>query len=98
MLWSMAFDRLGIVVSDLYFVDPHPGEGQEGPERGVRVELRVFDREPLRGSIYSAVPIRVDRPLWRGDLLQSGSAPPGRPGPAPPHPPLPRGGPGRRGL
>ena len=71
MLWSIAFDRLGVVVSDLYFVDPRPAVGQEGAERGVRVELRVFDRGPLQGSIYSATPIRVDRPLWRVDLLES---------------------------
>src|SRR5215210_6864102 len=77
MLWSLAFDHLGVVVSDLYFVDPRPAEGQEGAERGVRLELRVFDREPLQGSIYSAAPIRVDRPLWRVDLLESVASAPG---------------------
>src|SRR5918997_809871 len=55
MLWSMAFDRLGVAVSDLYFVDPSPGEGQDGAERGVRLELRLFHRDALKGSIYSAV-------------------------------------------
>jgi hypothetical protein len=77
MLWSVAFDRLGVVVSDLYFVDPRPDEGQEGAERGVRLELRLFHREPLQGSIYSAAPIRVDRPLWRVDLLESVASAPG---------------------
>lgn len=77
MLWSIAFDHLGVVVSDIYFVDPNPGEGQEGAERGVRLELRQFDRDPLKGSIYSAVPVRVDRPLWRVDLLESVSSAPG---------------------
>jgi hypothetical protein len=77
MLWSMAFGRVGIVVSDIYFVDPNPGPGQEGAERGVRLELRTFERDDLRGSIYSAVPIRVDRPLWRVDLLESVASPPG---------------------
>jgi hypothetical protein len=96
MLWSMAFDRLGIVVSDLYFVDPHPGEGQEGPERGVRLELRLFDRDPLHGSIYSAVPIRVDRPLWRVDLLESVSSPPGSLDRAHHHPRFAGWEPGRR--
>jgi hypothetical protein len=67
----MAFNQLGVVVSDIYFVDPHPSPGQEGAERGVRLELRVFERDELVGSIYSAVPIRVGRPLWRVDLLES---------------------------
>jgi hypothetical protein len=77
MLWSMAFERVGVVVSDLYFLDPDPDPGQEGPERGVRLELRAFERDQLKGSIYSAVPIRVDRPLWRVDLLESVASEPG---------------------
>src|SRR5215212_8291124 len=51
MLWSVAFNRIGIIVGDIYFVDPEPGPGQEGAERGVRLELRVFERDELRGSI-----------------------------------------------
>src|SRR3712207_8932562 len=96
MLWSIAFDHLGVVVSDIYFVDPHPGEGQEGAERGVRLELRHFDRDPLKGSIYSAVPVRVDRPLWRVGPLGEGLSVPRGLDPAPPHPPLNGTGAGRR--
>src|SRR5215211_9345792 len=96
MLWSLAFDRLGVVVSDLYFVDPRPAEGQEGAERGVRLELRVFDREPLEGSIYSATPIRVDRPLWRVDLLESVASVPGSLDRAHHHPRFAGWEPGRR--
>jgi hypothetical protein len=77
MLWSVAFNRIGIVVGDIYFVDPEPGPGQEGAERGVRLELRVFERDELRGSIYSSMPIRVGRPLWRVDLLGSVASAPG---------------------
>lgn len=77
MLWSVAFNRIGIVVGDIYFVDPEPGPGQEGAERGVRLELRVFERDELRGSVYSSVPIRVGRPLWRVDLLESVASAPG---------------------
>jgi len=77
MLWSVAFSGIGIVVGDIYFVDPEPGPGQEGAERGVRLELRVFERDELRGSIYSSVPIRVGRPLWRVDLLESVASAPG---------------------
>jgi hypothetical protein len=77
MLQAFVFERVGIVVGDLYFVDPNPHPGQEGPEHGVRVELRVFDRGELRGTIYSATPIEVGLPIWRVDLLESVD---GRPG------------------
>lgn len=71
MLYAFGFERIGVVVSDLYFVDPDPGPNQEGPEQGVRLELRWFERGELRGSIYSATPIAIDRPIWRADLLES---------------------------
>ena len=77
MLYAFGFERVGVLVSDLYFVNPRPLPGQEGPERGVRLELRVLGREPLRGSIYSAQPIAIDQPLWRVDLLESVDSPPG---------------------
>ncbi len=77
MLYAFAFERIGVVVSDLYFVDPHPGPGQEGPERGVRLEVRQFERGALNGSIYSAQPISVGTPIWRADLLESVAGLPG---------------------
>ena len=64
-------------MGDLYFVDPNPGQGQEGPEHGVRVELRVLGRGELKGSIYSAQPIEVGAPVWRADLLESVAGCPG---------------------
>ena len=77
MLYAFGFERLGALVGDLYFVNPRPLDGQEGPERGVRLELRLLERRPLQGGIYSAQPIAVDRPLWRVDLLESVDSPPG---------------------
>ena len=71
MLYAFGFERIGVVASDLYFVDPNPGPGQEGPEQGVRVEVRHFERGALQGSIYSAQPIAVERAIWRADLLES---------------------------
>jgi len=71
MLQAFVFERVGIVVGDLYFLDPNPHPGQEGPEHGVRVELRVFDRGELKGTIYSATPIEAGQPIWRVDLLES---------------------------
>jgi hypothetical protein len=77
MLYAFGFERVGVVVGDLYFVDPNPGKGQEGPEHGVRLELRVLGRGEPRGTIYSAQPIEVGQPIWRADLLESVGGPPG---------------------
>jgi hypothetical protein len=77
MLYAFGFERVGVLVSDLYFVDPEPHPGQEGAERGVRLELRILERSALKGSIYSAQPIEVGQPLWRADFLESAA---GRPG------------------
>jgi hypothetical protein len=77
MLYAFGFDRIGVVVSDLYFVDPNPAPGQEGAERGVRLELRMVEQGEIDGSIYAARPITVDRPILRGDLLESVAGPPG---------------------
>jgi hypothetical protein len=77
MLQAFVFERVGVVVGDLYFLDPQPAKGQEGPEHGVRLELRVVDKGELRGSIYSATPIEVGRPIWRVDLLESVDGKPG---------------------
>jgi hypothetical protein len=77
MLYAFGFEHIGVVVGDLYFRDPNPSPGQEGAERGVRLEVRVLDRLPLNGSIYSAQPIKVDRPIWRADLLETVDGPVG---------------------
>ncbi|MDQ1397928.1 MAG: hypothetical protein QOG64_3187 [Acidimicrobiaceae bacterium] len=77
MLYVFGFERIGVVIGDLYFVDPDPGPGQDGAERGVRLELRQLERGALRGSIYSAQPIVVDRPIWRVDLFESVAGQPG---------------------
>ncbi len=71
MLQVFGFERIGVLVGDLYFVNPRPEPGQEGPEQGVRLELRVLDRGELPGSIYSAQAVGIGRPLWRVDLLES---------------------------
>jgi hypothetical protein len=77
MLYAFGFERLVVLVGDLYFVNPRPLRGQEGAERGVRLELRMLERRPLQGGIYSAQPIGIERPLWRVDLLESVDSPPG---------------------
>ena len=77
MFYAFGFDRVSVVAGDLYFLDPDPSPGQEGAERGVRLELRLLEAGELQGSIYSARPIVVDRPIWRVDLLESVTGPPG---------------------
>lgn len=75
MLQVFGFETIGVVVGDIYFQDPRPTPGEEGPEQGVRVEVRFLGRGELQGSIYSATPIAVDRPIWRIDLLESVESP-----------------------
>ncbi len=77
MLQVFGFETVCVAISDLYFVDPDPGPGQDSPERGVRLEVRLLERQPLHGSIYSAQPIGVGRPVWRADLLESVDSEPG---------------------
>lgn len=77
MLAAFGFESLGMVVGDMYFIDPDPLEGQETPERGVRLELRLVDRDEPQGSIYAGVPITFGRPVWRVDLFGSTESPPG---------------------
>ena len=88
VLYAFGFERVGVVVGDLYFVDPNPREGEEEAEHGVRVELRVFGRGELKGTIYSAQPIEVGQPNLAGRPAGIGGGPPGQLRPHPP--PLPR--------
>ncbi len=43
MLYAFGFERFGVLVSDLYIIDPHPLPGQESAERGVRLEVRLLE-------------------------------------------------------
>jgi hypothetical protein len=62
---------LAVTIEDLYFVDPEPEPGQPGPERGIRVELRLLEPQPWRGSIYASQRIVADQAVWRADFLES---------------------------
>ena len=77
MLYAFGFERVGVVLGDLYFVNPRAAQGQEGAEHGVRLELRMLDRGAPKGSAYSAQPIEIGQPVWRADLLESVEGPPG---------------------
>jgi hypothetical protein len=77
MLYAFGFERVGVLASDMYILLPEPEPGQDGAERGVRVEIRLLERGDLIGSPYSARPIEVGRPVWRVDLLEAVDGPPG---------------------
>ena len=47
MLAAFGFEALGVVVGDIYFIDPVPLAGQETPERGVKLQVRLVDRAQL---------------------------------------------------
>ncbi len=77
MLQVFGFDRIGVVLGDIYFVDPAPAKGQEGAEHGVRLEVRMLEPGELTGSIYASRPIGIAEPVWRADLLESVDGAPG---------------------
>ncbi|HET6911208.1 MAG TPA: hypothetical protein VFH54_17910 [Mycobacteriales bacterium] len=77
MLSVFGFNRVGVVLGDIYFVDPNPKPGQEGAEHGVRLEVRFIEPQQADGSIYAARPILIGEPIWRLDLLESVDGKPG---------------------
>ncbi|HET7531196.1 MAG TPA: hypothetical protein VFJ98_09585 [Mycobacteriales bacterium] len=77
MFTVFGFHRVGVVLGDIFFVDPNPAPGQEGAERGVRVEVRFVEPQQHAGSVYAARPILVGEPIWRLDLLESVDGTPG---------------------
>jgi len=77
MLQVFGFDRIGVVVGDIYFVDPAPAKGQEGAEHGVRLEVRMLEPGEVTGSIYASRPIHIAEPVWRAGLLESVDGTPG---------------------
>ena len=96
MLYAFGFERVGVVAGDMYIVIPDPLPGQEGAERGVRLEVRLLERGELRGSEFSARPIEIGRPVWRADLLEAADGPAGSLNRAHHHPAFRGWDPGRR--
>lgn len=47
------------------------------PERGTRVEVRILDLEPTRGSRFAAERVVLDRPVFRADLFDQTDQAPG---------------------
>jgi hypothetical protein len=70
MLQAWVFDKVAVVVFPWHEpVDP--------PERGARVEVRLLAEEPHRGSYAAAQRVVIDRPMFRADLFDQTTAPPG---------------------
>jgi hypothetical protein len=85
MLAAFGFEALGVVVGDMYFIDPAPLAGQETPERGVRLELRIVDRVDLRRC-----PDRLQPPGMASRSFRIHREPTGDAGPGPSPPPFQR--------
>ena len=67
-LCAFGFDTIAVVASDLYLLDP---EADHGAEQGVRVEVRLIERDLDPDALFAAAPVTLGRPLWRADLLES---------------------------
>jgi hypothetical protein len=77
MYCTFGFTTLAVTAESLYFCDPHPAPGQEGPERGVRVELRLVEPQEHRGTIYASQRYVLDQAVFRADFLESVERGPG---------------------
>ena len=65
MLQAFVFPEVAILVRHWFEVSLKDGH----LEHGVRLELRLRDPQPQRGSVAAAQKILVDQPVWRADLF-----------------------------
>jgi hypothetical protein len=78
----LALSRTAVIVRHWFEVDLDDAS----MEHGVRIELRELAAHPRRGSESAAQLVAVDRPLWRADLFDRHTDPPGTFGVAHFHP------------
>jgi len=78
----IALTRTAVIVRHWFEIDL----SDSSTEHGVRIELRELPSRPRRGSESAAQLIMLDRPLWRADLFDRHSDPPGSFGVAHFHP------------
>ena len=62
MRQAFVFDGIAVLVGPWH-------EPMDPPERGARVEVRLLDPEPRRGSFSAAERVVLDRPMFRADLF-----------------------------
>ena len=70
MLQAFVFDHVAVLVFPW-------NEPIDPPERGARVEVRLRPEEPHRGSYAAAQRFVIDHPVFRADLFDQLTAPPG---------------------
>ena len=70
MRQAFVFDHIAVIVGPWH-------EPMTPPERGTRLELRLLDEEPTRGSRFAAERVVIDQPLFRADLFDQADGPPG---------------------
>lgn len=78
----VALERTAVIVRHWFEIDLQ----DSSMEHGVRIELREMPERQRRGSESAAQLITVDRPLWRADLFDRHTDPPGTFGAAHYHP------------
>jgi hypothetical protein len=78
----LALSRTAVIVRHWFEVDLQ----NSSMEHGVRIELRKLPERPHRGSESAAQLVLVDQPLWRADLFDRHTDPPGSFGVAHFHP------------
>jgi hypothetical protein len=70
MRQAFVFDGVTVLVGPWH-------EAMDPPERGTRVEVRLLEVEPKRGSPSAAERVVIDRPVFRADLFDQMTHPPG---------------------
>lgn len=65
---AFGFGAIAVVMGDLYLLDP---DEAHGAERGVRLEVRLVERDLRPDALFAAAPVTLGRPLWRADLLEA---------------------------
>ena len=78
----LTLSRTAVIVRHWFEIDLNDAS----MEHGVRIELRELTAHPHRGSESAAQLVAVDRPLWRADLFDRLTDPPGTFGVAHYHP------------
>lgn len=70
MRQAFVFDGIAMLVGPWH-------EPMDPPEAGTRVELRLLAVEPTRGSPSAAERVIIDEPVFRADLFDQTTHPPG---------------------
>jgi hypothetical protein len=73
MLRAFVFNRTSVLVRHWFEINL----GDSSMEHGARLELRLLDPQPHRGTESAAQRFVLDRPVWRADLFDKLAGAPG---------------------